>query len=198
MASAQLLHAKRPRSASSPKRGRSRLAMGICTDQRSAAVPAAMAQLFEITPSGVLTSISDVCSQSGRPNGNYLCAGLIQASDGNLYRIMDVGGQRRAICKLGCRTPRQAAWAMMKSQPAQYRSHSGARSRLFAFDVNTLVCPVDPRSLSTVCNINVQLLLCGGPYRTSAGLGPPHPCDGKEGRGQSWWTVPSPNRDRAR
>ena len=48
--------------------------------------------IFEITPSGTLTTLYNVCSQSGCPDGNYLYAGLIQATDGNLYGIMDVGG----------------------------------------------------------------------------------------------------------
>ena len=48
--------------------------------------------IFEITTSGTLTTLYNVCSQSGCPDGNYLYAGLIQATDGNLYGIMDVGG----------------------------------------------------------------------------------------------------------
>jgi uncharacterized repeat protein (TIGR03803 family) len=48
--------------------------------------------IFKITPSGALTTLYNVCSQSGCPDGNYLIAGLIQATDGNLYGIMDVGG----------------------------------------------------------------------------------------------------------
>jgi uncharacterized repeat protein (TIGR03803 family) len=48
--------------------------------------------IFEITPTGKLTTIYNVCSQSGCPDGNYLYASLIQATDGNLYGIMDVGG----------------------------------------------------------------------------------------------------------
>jgi uncharacterized repeat protein (TIGR03803 family) len=48
--------------------------------------------IFKITTSGTLTTLYNVCSQSGCPDGNYLYAGLIQATDGNLYGIMDVGG----------------------------------------------------------------------------------------------------------
>jgi uncharacterized repeat protein (TIGR03803 family) len=48
--------------------------------------------IFELTTSGTLTALYNVCSQSGCPDGNYLIAGLIQATDGNLYGIMDVGG----------------------------------------------------------------------------------------------------------
>jgi uncharacterized repeat protein (TIGR03803 family) len=48
--------------------------------------------IFKITPSGTLTTLYNVCSQNGCPDGDYLYAGLIQATDGNLYGIMDVGG----------------------------------------------------------------------------------------------------------
>src|SRR5260370_10489288 len=42
--------------------------------------------ILEITPSGTLTTLYNVCSQSGCPDGTYLYAGLIQATDGNLDR----------------------------------------------------------------------------------------------------------------
>ena len=45
-----------------------------------------------MTPAGSLTTVYNVCSQSGCPDGNYLYAGLIQATDGNLYGIMQIGG----------------------------------------------------------------------------------------------------------
>lgn len=48
--------------------------------------------IFEITLGGALTTLYNVCPQSGCPDGNYLYAGLIQAKDGNLYGIMQVGG----------------------------------------------------------------------------------------------------------
>ncbi len=48
--------------------------------------------IFEITPKGTLTTLYSACSQSGCPDGNYLYAALIQATDGNLYGIMQIGG----------------------------------------------------------------------------------------------------------
>lgn len=48
--------------------------------------------IFEITLGGALATLYNACPQSGCPDGNYLYAGLIQAKDGNLYGIMQVGG----------------------------------------------------------------------------------------------------------
>jgi uncharacterized repeat protein (TIGR03803 family) len=48
--------------------------------------------IFEITPSGKLTTLYSVCSQTGCPDGNYLYSALIQATDGNLYGVMEIGG----------------------------------------------------------------------------------------------------------
>lgn len=48
--------------------------------------------IFELTLSGTLTTLYNVCPQSGCPDGNYLYAALIQAKDRNLYGIMQVGG----------------------------------------------------------------------------------------------------------
>lgn len=48
--------------------------------------------IFELTLSGALTTLYSACSQTGCPDGNYLYAGLIQAKDGNLYGVMQIGG----------------------------------------------------------------------------------------------------------
>jgi uncharacterized repeat protein (TIGR03803 family) len=48
--------------------------------------------IFKMTPTGTLTAIYSVCSETGCPDGNYLYAGLTQATDGNLYGMMDIGG----------------------------------------------------------------------------------------------------------
>ena len=48
--------------------------------------------IFELTLSGTLTTLYSACSQSGCPDGNYLYAPLLQAKDGNLYGIMQIGG----------------------------------------------------------------------------------------------------------
>jgi uncharacterized repeat protein (TIGR03803 family) len=48
--------------------------------------------IFKMTPTGTVTTLYNVCSQSGCPDGNYLYAGLMPATDGNLYGIMQIGG----------------------------------------------------------------------------------------------------------
>jgi uncharacterized repeat protein (TIGR03803 family) len=51
--------------------------------------------VFKITPSGTLTTLYSFCSQSGCTDGGHPLAGLVQATDGNLYGttagIGDVG-----------------------------------------------------------------------------------------------------------
>jgi probable HAF family extracellular repeat protein/uncharacterized repeat protein (TIGR03803 family) len=53
--------------------------------------------IFKITLSGTLTTLYNVCSQSGCPDGQYPAGGLVQATDGNLYGTTDDGGSMRNI-----------------------------------------------------------------------------------------------------
>jgi len=48
--------------------------------------------VFEITPTGSLTTLHRFCLQSGCPDGQYTYAGLLQATDGNLYGSTYLGG----------------------------------------------------------------------------------------------------------
>jgi len=48
--------------------------------------------VYEITPAGTLTPLHDFCSQEGCADGNYSQAGLVQATDGNLYGVTSAGG----------------------------------------------------------------------------------------------------------
>jgi uncharacterized repeat protein (TIGR03803 family) len=48
--------------------------------------------VFEITPSGTLTTLYSFCSQSGCTDGGLPEAGLIQATNGNIYGTTEVGG----------------------------------------------------------------------------------------------------------
>jgi uncharacterized repeat protein (TIGR03803 family) len=48
--------------------------------------------VFEITPSGTLTTLYNFCSQSGCADGSGPTAGLVQGTDGNLYGMARGGG----------------------------------------------------------------------------------------------------------
>ena len=48
--------------------------------------------VFEITPSGTLTTLYNFCAQSGCPDGRQPFGGLVQATDGNLYGTTHGGG----------------------------------------------------------------------------------------------------------
>jgi uncharacterized repeat protein (TIGR03803 family) len=48
--------------------------------------------VFKITPSGTLTTLYSFCSQSGCPDGWSPAAGLVQATNGDLYGTTDLGG----------------------------------------------------------------------------------------------------------
>ena len=60
--------------------------------------------IFEITSGGKLTTLYDFCSQSGCTDGGYPSAGLIQATDGNLYGTTTLGGGEPNSCGSGCGT----------------------------------------------------------------------------------------------
>jgi uncharacterized repeat protein (TIGR03803 family) len=48
--------------------------------------------IFEITPSGALTTLYSFCSQTGCRDGYFPIAGLMQATNGNLYGTTIAGG----------------------------------------------------------------------------------------------------------
>ena len=48
--------------------------------------------IFQITPSGTLTTIHTFCSQSGCPDGQTPLGGLVQAANGDLYGTTTEGG----------------------------------------------------------------------------------------------------------
>ena len=48
--------------------------------------------VFKITPSGTLTTLHSFCSQGGCADGEWPYAGLLQATDGNLYGTTHLGG----------------------------------------------------------------------------------------------------------
>ncbi len=59
--------------------------------------------IFKISPSGMLTTLYGFCSQSQCADGNYPVAGLVQASNGDLYGTTKYGGTS-IVCGYGCGT----------------------------------------------------------------------------------------------
>ncbi len=59
--------------------------------------------VFKITPSGTLTTLYSFCSQSGCPDGDEPAAGLIQATNGDLYGTTNEGGAN-CVSAGGCGT----------------------------------------------------------------------------------------------
>ncbi|HZW96999.1 MAG TPA: choice-of-anchor tandem repeat GloVer-containing protein [Candidatus Eremiobacteraceae bacterium] len=60
--------------------------------------------VFEITPAGKLTTLYSFCSESDCKDGSTPYAGLIQATDGNLYGTTFSGGANTTACNGGCGT----------------------------------------------------------------------------------------------
>jgi uncharacterized repeat protein (TIGR03803 family) len=48
--------------------------------------------VFKLTPTGVLTTLHTFCTQTGCPDGQVPDAGLVLATDGNLYGVTSSGG----------------------------------------------------------------------------------------------------------
>jgi uncharacterized repeat protein (TIGR03803 family) len=51
--------------------------------------------VFEVTPSGTLTTLYSFCSQTGCADGKYPAAALVQATDGDFYGTTNQGGANR-------------------------------------------------------------------------------------------------------
>jgi uncharacterized repeat protein (TIGR03803 family) len=59
--------------------------------------------IFEITPGGQLTTLYSFCSQANCTDGKGPVGTLIQASNGNLYGVTELGGSA-THCQFGCGT----------------------------------------------------------------------------------------------
>jgi len=60
--------------------------------------------VFRITPAGRLTTLYNFCSSANCADGSNPTAGLIQATDGNLYGVTFNGGSNTTSCSGGCGT----------------------------------------------------------------------------------------------
>ena len=54
--------------------------------------PPGCGTVYKMTPDGTLTTLHSFCAQTGCPDGAEPLAGVIQATDGNLYGLTEVGG----------------------------------------------------------------------------------------------------------
>ncbi len=63
-----------------------------------------MGTIYEITPSGTLTTLHSFCSKPDCTDGAIPYAGLIQGTDGNLYGTTFAGGANTTSCNAGCGT----------------------------------------------------------------------------------------------
>jgi uncharacterized repeat protein (TIGR03803 family) len=54
--------------------------------------------VFKITPGGTLTTLHSFCSESACTDGGWPYAGLVQATDGNLYGTTWIGGANTTAC----------------------------------------------------------------------------------------------------
>jgi uncharacterized repeat protein (TIGR03803 family) len=62
------------------------------TTQRGGAGESGAGTIFKMTPGGTVTTFYNFCSQGGCADGGFPSAGLIQATDGNLYGTAATGG----------------------------------------------------------------------------------------------------------
>ena len=61
--------------------------------------------IFKITPTGTVTTLHNFCSDSECMDGESPLAGLVQATNGDLYGTASQGGSNN-LCGFGCGTAR--------------------------------------------------------------------------------------------
>jgi len=81
--------------------------------------------VFQITPAGKLTTLYSFCSKAGCADGANPSAGLIQATDGNLYGTTFSGGSNETSCNGGCGTIFRITTAGMLTTLYNFCSKSG-------------------------------------------------------------------------
>ncbi len=142
--------------------------------------------IFKITPSGTLTTLYSFCPLNGCPDGATPLAGLIQASDGNLYGTTSQGGSNNNCSgQTGCGTvfgitPSGTLTTLYSFCPQSGCPDGWAPSTSLVQDTNgTLygITPIGgasgPYGYGTVFSLSISL----GPFvetqPTSAGVGTP-------------------------
>jgi uncharacterized repeat protein (TIGR03803 family) len=83
--------------------------------------------VFKITPSGMLTTLYSFCSHAGCTDGANPFAGLVQATNGDLYGATGAGGIGASVCAPGQLTPVGGCGTLFKITP------SGTLATLYSF-----------------------------------------------------------------
>jgi uncharacterized repeat protein (TIGR03803 family) len=131
--------------------------------------------VFEISPSGTLTWLYSFCNRSPCPDGSQPDAGLVQATDGNLYGTTELGGSDNS-------------GTIFRITP------SGTLTTLLSFDKRDGQTPLAPLVQATNGDLYGTVPYggsyaacyygCGTVFRLPVGLGPfvePQPASGKVG-----------------
>jgi len=131
--------------------------------------------VFEISPSGTLTWLYSFCNRSPCPDGSQPDAGLVQATDGNLYGTTELGGSDNS-------------GTIFRITPG------GTLTTLLSFDKRDGQTPLAPLVQATNGDLYGTVPYggsyaacyygCGTVFRLPVGLGPfvePQPASGKVG-----------------
>jgi len=137
--------------------------------------------VFKITPSGTLTTLVRFCSESGCTNGGLPYAGLVQATDGNLYGTTgDYGGRGaggtifritpsgtlttlyRFCSQVGCPDGQQPVAALLQGTNGDFygtAGRSGAYGYGTVFSLSVGLGPfVEPQTTSGSVGATVKIL----------------------------------------
>jgi len=96
--------------------------------------------IFQITPTGVLTTLYSFCAQSGCTDGEIPLAALMQASDGNFYGTTRQGGANTTACSgTGCGTIFRITPAGVFTTLYSFCSQSGCSDGVYPGTGGTLV-----------------------------------------------------------
>jgi uncharacterized repeat protein (TIGR03803 family) len=82
--------------------------------------------IFKITPSSTLTTLYNFCSQSGCTDGDFPVAGLVQATNGDLYGTTEWGGANDTCPTLPSITAK--LWHGLQDHP-EWHAHHAAQLR---------------------------------------------------------------------
>jgi len=135
--------------------------------------PMTCGTVFEISPSGTLTTLHEFCSESSCADGSRPWAGLILATDGNLYGTTEYGGANiNSFCSLGCGTafkitPDGTLTTLYSFCPQSGCSDGVAPRGALVQDTDGVFYGTTAYGGSSICSNG-----CGTIFSLSVGLGP--------------------------